>query len=134
MSATASDGKMFPSVSQARLYDEANGHLTRKSLADIEDAPGGPAHQDAIKHHGIAQKITIERVGNGRTRVESTHQDGFKHTSVHPETFRAHDIARELLGIEPPPALQTHSRARSQPTGPKEEERVRKEDNREEEA
>lgn len=129
---TAKDGKRFNNNIQGRKYDESLGALHRNSLADLAGARGGLAHQDAVTQHGLARKVTIEREGNGRHRVTAVMADGHKHTDVHPEAFRAHDIARELLGIEAPPAIQTHGRARSQPTGPKEDERVRKEDNREE--
>lgn len=120
----AKDGKEFGHPEQARLYD--------KSLDTKENAPGGPSHLHDLREHGPVKKITIERTGNGRHEVRAVHQDGFRSQSVHPEAFRAHEIARELLGIEPPPAIQTHSRARSQPTGPKEDERIRQEDGREE--
>ena len=105
--------------------------LADKGKTDVNKAPGGMQHQDALRHHGLAMEVTIKREGNGRTRITAKHQDGFKHEQVHPETYRAHDMARELLGIEPPPAVQTLGRSRAQPTGPKEDERVRKEDNRE---
>ena len=130
MSYTAADGKRFASSIAGRRYDESNGVLVRKSLADIEDAPGGASHQDSMAHHGLARKVVIEREGNGRTRIEWEHADGTKGQMVHPETFRAHEMGRELLGIEAPPAVQTHGRSRSQPQGPKENERIKKEDGR----
>lgn len=131
MSVKASDGKRFATVSQARRYEESIGNLQRTSLSDLAKARGGPSHQDDLNQHGFVKKLSIERDGNGRHKVTAVHNDGFKHQSVHPEAYRAHDIARELLGIEPPPALATHSRSRAQPRGPKEDERVAKEDSRE---
>lgn len=127
---TAKDGKTFPNALQGRKYEESIGALQRNSLSDLAKARGGPSHKDDLAQHGLARKVTIERQGNGRTSVTAVMADGFKHESVHPETYRAHDIGRELLGIEPPPALQTHSKGRAQPQGPKEEERIRNEDNR----
>lgn len=128
MSYKAKDGRHFTHPMQGRVYDQS---LAAQGKENAGRAPGGAQHEDAIRQHGLASKVVIERVGNGRTRLTATHADGFKHTSVHPETYRAHDLGRELLGIEAPPALQTHSRARSQPRGPKEDERVALEDNRE---
>ncbi len=130
MKYTAKDGKTFPNAIQGRKYDESIGGLKRDSLSDLAKARGGPSHSDDLAQHGFVKKVSIIREGNGRHKVEAVHQDGFKHQSVHPEAYRAHDIARELLGIEPPPALGTHSKARTQPRGPKEDERVAKEDSR----
>lgn len=131
MAYKAKDGRTFTHPMQGQAYDRG---LAEEGHDLTKEAPGGPQHEDAIRHHGLANKIIIERgpeVGNGRTRLTAIHADGHKHTSVHPEAYRAHDLGRELLGIEAPPALQTHSRARSQPRGPKEDERVAKEDSRE---
>ena len=138
---TAKDGHRFPSRLQLRKYEEAEGNLWRPSLTDtarrsaedVADARGGAAHEDAVRQHGLAKKVTITREGMGRHRIEAELADGTRHTSVHPEAFRAHDIAKELLGIEAPPAFQTSGRARSQPTGEKESDRIRREDGREEE-
>jgi hypothetical protein len=131
MAYIAKDGRHFTHPLQGRTYDKS---LAEEGHDQTKDAPGGPQHEEAVRAHGLASKIIIERgesVGNGRTRLTAIHADGFKHTSVHPEAYRAHDLGRELLGIEAPPALQTHSRARSQPRGPKEDERVAQEDSRE---
>lgn len=128
MAYIAKDGRHFTHSMQGRAYDKS---LAEEGQDKIKDAPGGPQHEEAVRAHGLAKKVIIERDGNGRTRLTATHADGFKHTSVHPEAYRAHDLGRELLGIEAPPGLQTHSRARSQPRGPKEDERVANEDNRE---
>lgn len=122
MAYTARDGHKFPTAIQHAKYE--------RWLDEQDKAPGGPAHEEAFNKHGMARKVVIEREGNGRTRITSFHNDGHRFTQVHPETYRAHDMARELLGIEPPPAVQTHGRARAHPTGPKEEERIRREDHR----
>lgn len=141
MAYTAKDGHTFPSSIQLRKYEEAEGNLWRPSLTDsmarkgaeeVSDAPGGPSQEEAVRQHGLAKKVTITREGNGRHRIEAQMADGSSYTSVHPEAYRAHDIAKDLLGIEAPPAFQTAGRARSQPIGPKEEERIRWEDGREE--
>lgn len=129
---TASDGHLFATMGQMRRYEESLGKLHRNSLADLARAKED-SHKGHVNEHGIATEVTIKREGNGRTRITSKHEDGFKHNSVHPETYRAHDVARDLLGIEPPPAVQTLGRSRAHPTGPKEDERVRREDGREEE-
>ena len=128
MAYKAKDGRSFTHPMQGQAY--ARG-LAEEGQQQTKDAPGGPQHEEAVRAHGLAKKVIIERDGNGRTRLTATHADGFKHTSVHPEAYRAHDLGRELLGIEAPPALQTHSRARSQPRGPKEDDRVASEDHRE---
>lgn len=128
MAYKAKDGRSFTHPMQGQAYDRS---LAEEGQQQTKDAPGGPQHEEAVRAHGLAKKVIIERDGNGRTRLTATHADGFKHTSVHPEAYRAHDLGRELLGIEAPPALQTHSRARSQPRGPKEDERVASEDHRE---
>ena len=128
MAYKAKDGREFTHPMQGQAYDRG---LAEEGQEQTKEAPGGPQHEDAIRQHGLASKVVIERDGNGRTRLTATHADGFKHTSVHPEAYRAHDLGRELLGIEAPPALQTHSRARSQPRGPKEDERIAQEDSRE---
>lgn len=128
MAYKAKDGRHFTHPMQGQAYDRG---LADEGQEQTKEAPGGPQHEDAIRQHGLANKVVIERDGNGRTRLTATHADGFKHTSVHPEAYRAHDLGRELLGIEAPPALQTHSRARSQPRGPKEDERIAQEDSRE---
>lgn len=142
MAWTSKDGHRFPSRSQQRLYEESEGNLWRPSLRDtataqksaddVANAPRG-GHQGVTRAHGLAHKTTVEQDGNGRWRVTSWHRDGFSHTSVHPEYYRAKDVANELHGSEPPPGLATMGRARSQPTGPKEDERIRREDSREEE-
>ena len=110
---------------------------TKNSLADKGKIDAGNAPADSVvghvKQHGLAMDVRIVREGNGRTRVTAKHQDGYVHNSVHPETYRALDIGKELLGIEPPPAVQTLGKSRAQPTGPKEDERVKREDNREDE-
>lgn len=124
----ARDGKEFHDTIRGRKYD---AWLAKESELDTKEAPGGPTHKADLEEHGFVKKITISREGNGRHRVEAVHQDGFHHNSVHPEAYRAHDIARDLLGIEPPPALGTHSRSRTQPRGPKEDERIAREDGRE---
>lgn len=67
----------------------------------------------------------------GRHRVTAELGDGSTFTSVHPEAYRAEEIMKGLFGIEAPPAFKTSGRARSQPIGPKESERLSTEDGRE---
>ena len=69
--------------------------------------------------------------GPGRWRLTTKHADGQESTSVHPQVWRAHEVAGKYLNPDGPPgALETHQRARSHPTGPKEDERIAKEDGR----
>ncbi len=119
---TARDGKTFSHPMQAAKYE--------RWLDEKDRAPGGTAHDEAARLHGPAKRVTIEREGLGRHVVTSEHVDGFKHQSVHPEAFRAHQVGAALLGIEAPAAVQTHSRARAHPTGPKESDRLASEDGR----
>lgn len=118
------DGRRFAHPMQARARD--------RWLEQEDKAPGGPAHEEAARLHGPASRVVIETEGAGRHRVTSTHPDGFTHTSVHPERFRAFETGSSLAGVEAPPAVATHGRARAHPTGPKEDERQRHEDGREE--
>lgn len=127
MSYKARDGRIFPSVVQGRAYDRS---LAERGGDDVEAAPGGPQHEHDLKTHGIAKSIKIEYDGPGRWRHTSEHADGYKSTSVHPEAYRAHEVAKNYLGIEPPPAVQTHARSRAHPVGPKESERLDAEDGR----
>lgn len=129
MAHKASDGKMFPSLTQVSKYEAS---LSDKGKEETTDAPSDSMHQ-MVRQHGLAMKTTTTREGNGRTRLTVVHQDGFKHDSVHPETYRAVNLASEMLGVEAPPAVQTLGKSRSHPTGPKEEDRVKREDNRGEE-
>lgn len=126
MAHKASDGKMFPSLTQVSKYEAS---LSDKGKEETTDAPSDSMHQ-MVRQHGLAMDVHVVREGNGRTRVTAKHQDGFVHKSVHPETYRALDVGKELMGIEPPPAVQTLGKSRSHPTGPKEEDRVKREDNR----
>lgn len=155
MAAFSKSGKRFATVSQQRLYDESEGNLYRPSLtrgrSNVQQAPrpnrgdagatairsgqdfaSAPSSdpQGAAREHGLAKHVTITREGMGRHRVEAELGDGSMHTSVHPEAYRAVDIAKDLLGIEAPPAFQTSGRARSQPVGPKESDRISFEDGR----
>lgn len=116
MSFVSRDGRRFASTQQLRKYEASQDELGK--------APGGTNWDAALRDHGNVRKIIIEREGNGRHRVTSTHADGFTATSVHPEAFRAHEVAKTLLGLdEPPPAIKTQVRARQTETGPKEEKR-----------
>lgn|SRR5487761_2481048 len=133
MNYIAKDGKRFPDSIRGRRYDNwlaEKDSTPQKSQEDVKNAPGGPGHLQALKEHGLPREVRIINEGGGRHRVISIHQDGYRYESVHPEAFRAFQVAKELKGIEEPPALQTHARSRSQPTGPKEKERIDKEDQR----
>lgn len=130
----AKDGKRFSNSIQGRRYDEslapAASHATQ-GRADFDKAPGGNQHEHFAKIHGPARRITIEAEGNGRHRVTVVHSDGERSTSVHPEGFRAFQVGQAAYGIsDAPPAVQTHQRARAQPIGPKEDERLKHEDQR----
>lgn len=127
MSYKAKDGKRFPTVTQGLKWDRS---LAERGSDDVANAPGGTSWEHDLKTHGIARETRIIREGNGRHVLVAIHADGYRHQSVHPEAYRAHEIESRMLGIEAPPAIQTHARARSQPVGPKEEERIAKEDGR----
>lgn len=122
MSFAASDGKEFSHPMQREKYE--------KWLGEKAKAPGGLQHEQDSRLHGPATEVTIRREGLGRHVVTAKHVDGYTHQSVHPEAYRAHEVASSLLGIEPPPAVGTLGRSRAHPTGPKEKERVDREDNR----
>ncbi len=117
---TAKDGKQFHHAQQHRKYEEW--------LEQKDRAPGGPSWEDDKRHHGFVTEFKITREGNGRHRVDATFNDGYKHTSVHPQAYIAHDIGKSLLGLEndKPPAVETHSKARVHPIGVKEETRLRR--------
>ena len=126
MSHTASDGKVFQHAGQYRKYQD---------WLDVEaKAPTGRAHEQGVKDHGLPKRVIIDNEGNGRHRVTMIHVDGEKTTSVHPEAYRAMDVARETYVPPPPEAIQTHARSRVHPVGEKEIARIRKEDGEQEEA
>lgn len=128
MAYKAKDGKILPTVMQGRKYDES---LAEKSKSETENAPGGPEHIENVRAHGVVHKSVIEFEGNGRWRHTATHADGVESTSVHPQWHRAHDV--QAMYFDPdgkPGALETHQKSRSHPVGPKESERLDKEDGR----
>lgn len=120
MSFRASDGRWFPSNIQRVKYENW--------LKEEGKAPGGPTHIHDLTEHGPVKKITITREGMGRHHVEAEHQDGYKHSSVHPDAQRAHGIMGEMLQIEPPPSQKVHQRSRAHPVGDAEKKRVDQED------
>ncbi len=132
MSFKASDGREFGNPAQARLYEKS---LAERGMDDVKNAPGGEEHEHNVKMHGIVKETTIKFDGPGRWRHTATHADGTKTTSVHPEAYRAHQVQAKYLGVDQaPPAIETHNRSRSHPVGPKEIERIDREDGREESA
>lgn len=135
----ARDGRKFGNVIQGRKYDRSLDEQrvqtqVDRGREDIENAPGGPQHEHDLREHGIALESTVKYDGPGRWKHVAVHSDGYKAESVHPEAYRAHEVQAKYLAIEPPPAIQTHSKARSYPTGPKEAERIAKEDGRDDDA
>lgn len=130
----AKDGRKFGSTLQGRKHDrfllENPTHVptTMKSQQDLKEAPGGTSWENDLKMHGPVKKIVLERTQLGRQELKATHADGYEHQSVHPEAFRAHQIMGQLLGIEAPPAIQTHQRAKAHPIGPKETGRIARDD------
>lgn len=129
MSYVAKDGRHFTHGQQGRKYDN---YLAEQGRDAAENAPGGDFADAAMKEHGNVRRVVIEREGNGRHRVTVEHFDGHESTQVHPEAHLAHQVAAHFLGVDnPPPAVQTHSRSRAYPIGPKEHERLKREDNQE---
>lgn len=127
-----SDGKEFYDPRRAHLYEKSI--QGEKSRNDLANAPGGPAHAQAIREHGPVREVHYVVEGSGRHRLTFTHSDGRQSTSVHPQAFRAHSIMASALGIDnPPAAVETHQRARDHSIGPKEEENIRRNDHQEEE-
>jgi hypothetical protein len=125
--AYARDGKHFPSELQARKYDQS---LAERGESEFDNAPSGDPVKEGAKH-GAVRDAEYHFLGNGQHQVRVTHIDGHKWEQVHPEAFRAHDMITKAHGFdEQPPAIKTHMRSRSQPVGPKENERLAKEDKR----
>lgn len=137
MSFRTSDGHEFPTRQRAELYERSlpeQRSLVARGKDDFENAPGGAAWEHDRKTHGPVLESTIKYEGPGRWRVTAKHGDGYTHTSVHPQRARADEVQDHLLDLDQPPAaLQTHQRAKATPQGPKESERIRLEDHREDE-
>lgn len=123
---TARDGRRFASDAQRQLYDRSQQELSR--------APGGHPAEAALRDHGKPVKTEMTREGNGRVRLTSWHEDGFKHTSVHPHEADANKFHDMLFGLDNPPmGLDHHQKSRATGAiGPKEEQLVRENDHREE--
>jgi len=124
----------FNSQLRADKFDRAAREergLQDQGRSDVDNAP----NEDiafAGARHGIVVEHHYKVVGNGQHEVYLKFADGFEHTSRHPEQFRAHQIATRAMGLDdPPPAIRTHNRARAHPVGPKEDERLAREDHRE---
>lgn len=136
MSYRAKNGKIFATVVQGRKFDRSLDEQRTQTHADrgrqdAEDAPGGQQHLADIKQHGVVSEAHIVSEGNGRWRLTTKHADGQESTSVHPQWFRAHELAGRYFDPDgKPPALETHQRSRNAPVGPKEDARVAKEDGR----
>jgi hypothetical protein len=122
MSWKASDGRAFPTFIQRNKYEQW--------LHDKGAAPGGPSHEEAYRLHGVAKHIEVDIEDGGRYVVRTKHADGYQYQGVHPQAHVANDVVGHLIGVNPPIAIETHGRARAHPTGPKEEERIAREDSR----
>lgn len=122
---TASDGKEFHHAQQHQKY--------QNWLDQEAQAPSGAQHAQGVKEHGNVRHISIDVEGSGRHRVTMKHADGTETTSVHPQAYRALEVAKEHYVPPAPAAIETHSRARAHPTGPKEQERIKREDGQVEE-
>lgn len=122
-----SDGKEWYDPRRAALWEKSV--QAERSLSDLSKAPGGLAHEQAIKEHGPVKSYRYDAEGNGRHRVTLYHSDGASSTSVHPQAYRAHSIAAQALGIDnPPAAVETHQRSKDHPIGPKEDAAIRTHD------
>jgi len=128
----AGDGRVFPNVQQGRQYDYYLQSLPGRGREMTNQAPGGPAHEMAVRNHGTAKELHIVYQGPSRWRATSVHADGHRHTEVRPEAYLAHQIGGTLLGSDNPPlGIATHRNSRNQPIGPKENDEIRKADRRE---
>ena len=126
MSWTARDGRTFATAIQRQKYEQWKDTEAR--------APGGLAHEEAVRLHGPARSISMTVSGNGRFEVTSKHADGFTYKGVHPQAYVAHDVIGHLSGVNAPIAVETHNKARQYPTGPKEYERQNQEYSNEDKA
>lgn len=91
-----------------------------------EDAPGEePASITGA--HGPAQEVHMT-FGPEGTHVTTTHADGFTHESNHLDKERGFEHARVTSGLDnDAPDMTDYHRERSAPTGPKDKERMDKE-------
>jgi len=150
MISTAKDGRKFMGTQRARRYDQAfnglpkvptndppnKGEVPDKDLtenekmgmADGESIPGGPTHESDYRVHGQAHKVTITHDSTGH-RVEAEHRDGYTHKSTHLNAWQAWDAGKHLAGVTDDLAPQEtpEARARAHPIGPKEDERIKRE-------
>ena len=94
----------------------------------VESAPGGNTWDSDLREHGMAHEITTTFDSSG-AHVKATHADGYVHESHHLDAVRASDAARVLAGVTPEmePQETPQTRARNYPVGPKEESRMKKE-------
>lgn len=123
----ADDGREFYDKRRLNLYNKSV--QAERSLSDLSQAPGGLAHEQAIKEHGPVRSYRYDAEGSGRHRLTFWHADGKTSTSVHPQAYRAHSLAAQALGIDnPPAAVETHQRSKEHPIGPKEHEAIRHND------
>jgi hypothetical protein len=112
-----------------RAFEEDHG-LTDQGKSDFDNAPTADPVQDGARH-GIVMESHYSVEGNGRHAVRIRYADGYEHNSVHPEQFRAHQLITKAMGLdEAPPAIKTHMRARSHPSGESEKQRLDREDGR----
>lgn len=141
---TARDGKKFMHGQQGRKYDESLGvndlpkvktnDPTRpepgnnNEEAEAQGAPGGEPWESDFRQHGQAHRTIITHDSTGH-HVEAHHKDGHVHHSTHLDAFKAHEAARTLSGVNDDmgPQDTPQSRARNFEVGPKEDERLKRE-------
>lgn len=137
---TARDGRKFMHGQQGRKYDASLEGLPKVQTNDpkpandndeMEDAmgaPGGDAWDSDYRQHGQAHRVTITHDSTGH-HVEAHHKDGHVHHSTHLDAFKAHQAAQSLAGVSDDMAPQDtpQSRARNFEVGPKEDERMKRE-------
>lgn len=131
---TARDGKHFANNIQMRKYEDSLPRsLSERGADDFANAPSGDPVKEGARH-GIVMESHYKFLGGGQHKISVTHADGHSWEQIHPEAFRAHQMLTRAHGFdEQPPAIKTHMRSRAQPTGEKEEDRLRNEDHREQE-
>src|SRR5579862_8338763 len=99
----ATDGKQFPHSQQYRRYqdwlDENKPSVALRGAKMISSAPGGESHINDLNSHGPITELHYSVEDGGRHSIRATHADGYIHESVHPESYVAHHVLGDLMGV-----------------------------------